>query len=226
MARVERGSQIQPEATEVADVDLPQADTEVPALIGEPAGGRQGFGETARLTFQPTTDDADFIEAMTVSLLARAAQIELTDRLREQLGQAYSPDASSSMSSTYPGYGTFTITASVDAGQVEATRAAIAELVDHLRDAPLDEDVITRARQPMLESYDNALKSLGGWLNLADRAQSEAERLERWFAGPDTLKAITAQDLQEAAQRYLARTDAVEFLVLPREASPGDVLAE
>ena len=109
---------------------------------------------------------------------------------------------------------------------VEATRAAIAELVDNLRDAPLDEDVITRARQPMLESYDNALKSLGGWLNLADRAQSEAERLERWFAGPDTLKAITAQDLQAAAQRYLALTDAVEFLVLPREASPGDVLAE
>lgn len=165
----------------------------------------------------PTTDDSDFTEAMTVSLLSRVVQLELTDRLREELGQAYSPGASSSMSRTYPGYGTFMITASVEASEVEATRAAIAELVEELRSAPLDEDVIDRARAPLLESYDNALKSLGGWMNLADRAQSQSDRLERWFVGPDTVKAVTAGDLQAAAQRYLVPGGAVEFLVLPNE---------
>jgi zinc protease len=70
----------------------------------------------------------------------------------------------------------------------------------------------------MLEAYDNALKSLGGWMGLASRAQTKPERLDRWFAGPDVLKAVTAQDIQAMAQRYLAPEDAVEFLVLPEEA--------
>lgn len=165
----------------------------------------------------PTTDDSDFTESIRVSMLARVVQLELTDRLREDLGQAYSPRASSGMSSTYPGYGIFSVNASVDVTQVEPTRAAIAALVADLRAKPVDQDVIERARQPLLEAYDNALKSLGGWLNLADRAQSEADRLKRWFTGPDTLRAVTPEDIQAAAQQYLAIDDAVEFLVLPKD---------
>lgn len=170
----------------------------------------------------PTTDDSDFEHAMTVSLLARVVQLELTDRLREELGQAYSPRASSSMSRTYMDYGTLTISASVDAGQVEATREAIGELIADLVAQPVDDDVISRARQPLLESYDNALKSLGGWMNLADRAQSQADRLKRWFEGPDLLKSITPADIQAAAQHYLKERGAVEFIVLPEERADDD----
>ncbi|UAB79706.1 insulinase family protein [Erythrobacter sp. SCSIO 43205] len=165
----------------------------------------------------PTNDDSDFVEEMQMALLARLVRIELTERLREELGQAYSPNAASSMSKIYPGYGVFSITASVDVAEVDAAREAIAELIADLREKPIDPDRIKRARQPMLEAYDNALKSLGGWLQLADRAQSEEERLERWFEGPDTLKAITPEDLGRAAQTYLAVENAVEFVVLPKE---------
>lgn len=167
----------------------------------------------------PTNDDDDFTEELRMSLLARMVRIELTDRLREELGQAYSPSASSSMSKIYPGYGTFTLTASVDVSELETARGAIATLITDLRDKPIDPDLIQRARQPLLEAYDNALKSLGGWLQLADRAQSESDRLERWFKGPDTLRAITADDLSEAARKYLFPEGAVEFVVLPDGAS-------
>ncbi len=165
----------------------------------------------------PTNDDSVFLEEMQLSLLARVVRIELTDRLREELGQAYSPNASSSMSNVYPGYGVFTITASLDVAEVEAARGAIAEMIADLREKPIDPDLIQRARQPLLEAYDNALKSLGGWLQLADRAQSEEERLERWFNGPQTLEAITAEDLGKVARTYLDPQNAVEFVVLPRE---------
>ena len=165
----------------------------------------------------PTTDDSDLGKAMRISLLARVLQIELTDRLREELGQAYSPRASSSMSRTYPGYGTLTVSASVDVAEVDATRAAIAALVEEIRQQRIDPDVIDRARAPLLEAYDNALKSLGGWMSLADRAQSEGDRLERWFLGPEMLRGITADDIQAEAQLYLGAGDAVKFLVLPEE---------
>lgn len=165
----------------------------------------------------PTTDDSNLVEAMEISLLTRVVRIELIERLREELGQTYSPSASSSMSRHYRDYGTLSILASVDVEEIEATRRAIRSLVADLRAEPVDADTLERARQPLLESYDNALKSLGGWMNLADRAQSQNDRLDRWFAGPETLKAITGEDLQKIAVQYLALEDAVEFLILPKE---------
>lgn len=165
----------------------------------------------------PTTDDSDHGETMRVNLLARVVQLELTDRLREELGQAYSPRASSGMSRIYRGYGTFMLSASVDVAEVEATRAAMDKLIADLRAAPVDADVLERARKPLLEAYDNALKSPGGWMNLADRAQSQPDRLERWFVAPDMLRAITAEELQAEALQYLVPGEAVEIVVLPEE---------
>jgi zinc protease len=174
-----------------------------------------------RMTW-PTTDDSDLTETLRLSLLARVVRIKLQEQLREDLGQAYSPSAGSSMSRIYPGYGTFSLAASVDVAEVEPTRAAITSMLSNLAAEPLDDDTLGRARKPALESYDNALKTLGGWLGLADRAQSETERLERFFQAPDILKGFTGEDMQAAAVKYLVKADAVEVLVLPKEAEQSE----
>lgn len=163
----------------------------------------------------PTTDDRDLAEAQRLDLLARIVRIELTDLLREKLGQAYSPSAASSVSHIYPGYGTFAITAAVAADKVEPAKAAVAQLVASLAAVPLDADVIERARKPWLEDYNNALKDLGGWLGLAARAQSEPERIDRFLKVPEVMKAITPEQIRETAARYLKPGEAVGFTVLP-----------
>ncbi|TRD12639.1 insulinase family protein [Erythrobacter insulae] len=167
----------------------------------------------------PTTDDTDFAESLRLALLARVVRLELTDRLREDLGQAYSPSAGSSTSRIYDDYGTFSIAASVDVDEVNAARKAVLNLIEDLRSDPIDQDVIERARKPILESYANALKGLGGWMSLAARAQSEPDRLKRWFAAPDLLNAITPEDIQAEALQYLDPAAAVEVHVLPGEAA-------
>ncbi len=172
----------------------------------------------------PTTDDRDLAEAQRLDLLGRIVRLELTDRLREKLGQAYSPYAGSSLSHYYPGYGTFAISTAVAADKVDATRAAIEELVADLRQGPLDADVIERARKPYLEEYNNTLKDLGGWLALAARAQSEPERLDRYFAADDVMAAITPEDVHQTALRYLVPGGAVAFVVVP--AKPAEAPAK
>lgn len=196
------------------------------AARGERVLTHKGEPDQALLQWQwPTTDDSDLGETLRLDLLSRIVRLELTDRLREQLGQAYSPSAASQPSHYYPGYGSFIIGASVAADQVAASRAALESLIADLRSAPLDADVIARARKPYLEEYGNILKDLGGWIGLAARAQSEPQRLARFVAAPAIMAAITPEDIHRTALRYLVPGGAVEFVVLP-EASAVAATAE
>ncbi len=176
-----------------------------------------------RLTW-PSRDDRDPVETIALELLERVVRIELTETLREKLGKAYSPSASSTASHYWEGYGTFGVAASVEVREVSATRAAIADTVARLRDVPVSGDELQRARQPLIEAHDNALKSNRGWMAVTNRAQTETEQIERYLKARERLLALTAADVQAMARRYLAAGAAVEVLVLPEgveEPRPG-----
>ena len=169
----------------------------------------------------PTDDDSDPVAVAQANLLARIVRLELTEELRERLGQAYSPASGSSMSSIYEGYGTFAISASLDAALVDEAREAILAVVARLRSDAVSRDTLDRARRPVLEAYDNFLKTNGGWARLTNRAQSRPERLERYRQGRSVLAGLTAEDVRMAAVRWLDPRAVLEVLVLP-EPTPGD----
>lgn len=165
----------------------------------------------------PTTDDEDFRVSQSLALLERLVRVKLTDTIREDLGQAYGVSVNADQSRTYPGYGTFSITAEVDVEDVDATRQATLDTLVALREAPPEEDLILRARAPFLEAYDSALKTNQGWMNLVDRAQSEPERIERFSRGKEQLQTLTGEELQQLALRYLDPEQRLEVVVLPSE---------
>lgn len=163
----------------------------------------------------PTRDGEDPVAELQLDLLERVVRIELLDTLREKLGKAYSAGASSDASRVWRGYGTFRISAPVAAGEVAATRVAIRETIAALRAAPIDADVLLRARAPLLDAYDNLLKTNGGWLALVDRAQTEPDRIDRYRQARARLAAVTPAELTALARRYLTDAAALEVTVLP-----------
>lgn len=163
----------------------------------------------------PTRDDNDAVEALTLQLLERVVRVELTDELREALGKAYSPSAGSRLSRYWKGFGLFWVTASVDVSEVSATREAIARVIAGLSAAPVSDDVLRRARQPMQEALQNALKTNGGWMSLVARAQSEPDRIDRYQRASSRLLALTPADVQAVARRYLIPGAGLEVLVMP-----------
>jgi zinc protease len=167
-----------------------------------------------RLTWL-TRDDSDPVAKQVLNLLQRVTQIALTENLRQRLGKAYSPGATSEPSRVWKGYGTFAISASVDVQDLPATRAAIAATLAALRDHPVSADVLLRARAPLLEGFANTLKSNQGWLLLVATAQSNPERIERQLKAPDRVMAVTPADIQAAARRYLTEAGEVEVTALP-----------
>ena len=164
----------------------------------------------------PTRDDSDFDEVLRLELLERVMRLVLTDKLREQLGQTYSPGVNATQSDSWPGYGTFNIAAAIDVAQVDEAREAIVEALQSLIATPVDEDILLRARSPMIQAYDNALSTNSGWMNIAWRAQSDPARIGRFLRGKDGLLALTAEDVRATAARYLAPDERLEVTVLPR----------
>ena len=174
----------------------------------------------------PTRDDRDFRASQGLELLERVVRARMIDVLREELGQTYSPSVSAQQSRVYPGWGTFAVGAAVDVSQVEAAREAMRTAIESLRSAPANEDLLLRARQPYVERYENALKTNRGWMALADRAQTQPERIARFLAGEVQLKTLTAEELQGLAVRYLDPAQALEVIVLPRPAAEPDISGE
>ncbi len=180
-----------------------------------------GPADQALLRFTwPTRDDSDHAETIGLAVLERIAQIELTETLREKLGKAYSPSANSNPSRYWTGYGVFGVAASVSVAEVGAARTAIAETIARLRNAPVSADELQRARQPLVEAQDNALKTNRGWLTLTARAQSEVDRIGRYLKAKERLLAVTVDQIRNLARRYLGADKAVEILVLPEAENP------
>lgn len=177
-----------------------------------------------RLTWQ-TRDDADPLEKQALNLLERVVRIELTEALRQQLGKAYSPAASSEPSRTWRGYGTFAVAASVDLADVPAVRSAIADTVAALRDRPVADDLLLRARAPLAELFDNQLKTNAGWLALVTRAQTQPDRIDRQLQASRRLMTLTAADVQAVARRYLTDDRLVEIVVVPEPVTVAATIA-
>jgi len=162
----------------------------------------------------PTTDDLDYPTDAGLSLLAAVMQLMLTEELRETLGATYSPNASSRTSSIYPGFGQLTVSSNLDPRDIPRTEAAIAEIARTLRDAPVNADLLKRARTPILERIEKNKRENGSWIGLVDDAQTDPRWLARFRVARQTYEAIDAAQLQALAKRYLMPEAALKIRIV------------
>ena len=177
--------------------------------------------QAVALAYWPARDDEDQREAIEIDMLAQVMQLMLTEDLRERLGRSYGPNASASLSSDYPGYGVISAGASIDFADLAAAEASIAGIAARLRDAPVSDDLLGRARTPMLEQMAAARRSNTYWLSYAVVAGSDPDRLDRSRRAPDLVRAITPADVQRVAQRYLREDRMLRIRVISRAAAEG-----
>jgi zinc protease len=151
----------------------------------------------------PTADDSNYREVVGLQLLKEALDLMLTDSVREKLGDSYGVSVNSAMSDTFTGFGYLSAAAVVAPDKADEVDKAIADAAAQLRDKPVSDDLLARARNPALDRIDRALRDNGYWLGALSRAQSEPERLDRVRRLKPLLQSITAADIQKLAQKYL-----------------------
>ncbi len=163
-----------------------------------------------------TTDSKDQKLSQTMSLLADVVQIRLLDELREKLGASYSANAGSSMYDNYPGRGYFSISTNGDPKNLESIEAAVDAVIAEMVAQQPSADLFERARKPTLESYRDWRKRNGTWMGIVGEAQSDPVKLDRFRHSEASFRAITADDVWKAAQRFFKGKSPYTFRALPK----------
>lgn len=162
----------------------------------------------------PTTDGRDLKSDLTRDLLAAVMGLRLTDKLREELGATYSPQAFSYAPLAFEGFGHITAFMTVPPETMDSTARAVREIASELASAPVSADLFDRARNPIRAGLERSETQNAGWLGLVAEAQSDPALLDRRRQRRRVLEAITPADVQAAAKRYLD-AQPVEIRVVP-----------
>jgi zinc protease len=168
------------------------------------------------MTIWPTTDDSNHQQEVTMSLLAEVIQLQVTDVLREKMGATYSPTVSSQMWSQFKGFGQLTVSSTAEPGKVDEIFKAVDTIAAGLATKAPSADLITRARNPMLERIERNRRENGYWMGIVDEAQSMPRDLRYPRDQERLLRAVTAADLQAAAKLFLKPTSELRVRVVPK----------
>lgn len=192
------------------------APTATPVQLHHTGPAEQALGFVA----WPTTDQVeDRKTARQLSILSDVLQLRLNDEIREKQGLAYSPSAGSTASDTYPGYGFISVTAETPPTALPKLFETVDAIAADLRDNPISEDELNRARRPAVERIRRSMADNGYWLTQLSQAQSDPATLDQTRNQIATLEAVTAADLQALARQYLKSDSAWRATVTAQPAA-------
>lgn len=166
--------------------------------------------------YWPTTDIWDIGQTRRLQVLARVFSDRMRIRIREEMGDAYSPNAASQASDTYENYGLFFGLVGVDPDRAQAVADVMMEIAADLSATGIDEDETERALRPLMNSLRTTVRNNSYWLNsVLSSSQEYPQRLD-WARGMVAdIQDITPEELSALATRYLGAQDALQVFVIP-----------
>ena len=152
----------------------------------------------------PAADSVeDETEARRVGLLAAVMELRVLARIREELAIAYGPGAGSSASDVFADYGSLFVSAQTTPENQATFFTEVDAIATSLRDTPITEDELTRARAPQVEALRRAQAGNEYWLGMLGEVAKRSNAAGEITSHVSDLEAVTPADIQALAQRYL-----------------------
>ncbi len=165
----------------------------------------------------PTTDGFDTSRRRSLFFLGYLLSDRLRVEVREKLGVAYSPYASSDASRVHPGLGAITIEAGADPALSARVVEACLTVADDMAMSGIEAAEVQRMREPILKQLRDARRSNGFWLSLLSEAQTDGEALGNIRTLETFYGEIGPEQLVPLAREYLRRGRASVLVVRPKE---------
>lgn len=193
----------------------PEHETEVTVTLEDPRAGRT---TVQRHYIVPSYASAEPGEAEALDLLTRVVAHGATGRIYKRLVVQQKSAASAGGWYSDSGLDSGRIGFYAIAGEdhtAEAMDAAIDEVVEDLRKNGVTQDELDRARSARIAEFVYSTDSLSrmarqyGWRLAAGMSVDDVE------AWPERLKAVTVDDIRNAAQKYLVEENSVTGILKP-----------
>lgn len=162
-------------------------------------------------------------EARAFRLLREMVWTELLERLRAQ-GKAYTPEATSFTSRVFPNFGFLSVAAETSPGDVDGVYSEVDAIVAGIRDGNVTDDMVVRARTPLLSTLENAMRTNSYWLGALADYQSDPRGLGEQTTFVTDYQSITKDEMIAVARKYLTEARRVQVRVIPASAAIASLL--
>lgn len=168
----------------------------------------------------PTEDIWDIHKTRRFSVLADVFSERMRVRIRNRLGEAYSPYAFNRASRAYSGYGVFQAVVEVDPAKAQLVVDEIKKIAAELAQNGITRDEIQRSLKPTLHSIRDMRQRNEYWLKtVLQESKKHPEQIEWSRHILEDYAAINAEDLQKLAREYLRNDRAAVIVATPGSAA-------
>jgi len=170
------------------------------------------------VVYWPTHDIWDINRSRRLGLLGDVLGDRLRKKVREELGDAYSPVSYHSPSDVYEDYGYLVAMVTLKPDQAGKVADIVLDLGQELASGkvPITDDEFARARAPRISRLEQMRRDNSYWLgSVLESSQESPQRIE-WARTilPD-YRAATREEVSELGRTYLQKNRAVVAKILP-----------
>jgi zinc protease len=172
------------------------------------------------LVYWPTTDMAsDIQKTRRLGLLGGILDDRMRVKIREEMGDSYSPGAHHAPSDTFPDYGYLLAYITLKPEQVAKVGGIVRDLAENLaKGNTITEDEFNRVRKPQLSMIEQMRRDNGYWLGRVLRCcQQYPNRLDWARTMLTDIQSIKKEDLETLAKEYLGGAKATLVTIVPEK---------
>ncbi len=168
--------------------------------------------------FWPTTDRRENIRlSRQLNLVAGILDDLVNEKVREELGESYSPDVHSSMSDTFTGEGAIAAFLIAEGKNAQDIGRIVKEIGAKLAVTGATQDQLDRARKPLLKMLEDQKRNNVWWLStIVSQAQSAPQRLEWARTITGEYQKVSLEEVNKLAAEYLKPTRATIIRIVPK----------
>ena len=168
--------------------------------------------------YWPTGDMLDIQRTRRLSLLGSVLDDRLRIKVREELGETYSPACYHVASDTFTGYGYMTAMIECKPEQAASITDLVVKIAAELADGPITDDEFERAQKPLMTQLEQMRRDNRYWSqNVVRNCQEHPERIDWAKSLLSDFQGIKKEEIQSLAKEFLVANQAVAVKVLPKE---------
>lgn len=163
----------------------------------------------------PTEDRSNIFLARRLSIMAGLVSERLRERVREEIGEAYSPYAFNRSNDVYPGFGYTAVVIDIAPDRIEPLSELLLDIGANLATGEIDQDEFERVLRPRVSSLEEQARDNPYWLyTVLLGSHEKPERLE-WARTLFTdYPSITREEISELAKTYMKPESAFRVAVV------------